>query len=229
MRDSLRGLLLREVPTVELWRGTQQYDNVGKLNDLIFRFLHRKVRTGSRLTWVASEKQTCPWDGCDQTIQHLWIDCEIARTAWDLFSTVWAAITHKPPPLPRNEDQLIGLLAVAPFERRAYYHAVRWRLLFNETVWVIWKAYLRYQFDEEPDFRPDKVRDLVWLTYNRLAHREQFLAQSSRHRTFRRHNAGAFAKIWGTSPASFNRSRHPQCLHASRPGGASIDPGPRGD
>ncbi|OAL28891.1 hypothetical protein AYO20_09371 [Fonsecaea nubica] len=148
--------LRRAVRVPEVWNAMLMGKRVPKANDLLYRLLLDKVLTGAKLLWTGEEgMDTCPRDGLEQTITHLWVECEIARAVWEEMRAIHLAATRtrrRGPfvaPIPTTREELLGFMAIGSPGLTNRYDKARWHTLYSEAVWQIWKLYLNNQFREE--------------------------------------------------------------------------------
>ena len=215
VKRAMRPLVKREINSKEIWGSCRRMETTGKLNDLLFRFLHGKVLTGNALFWLGEEEQRCPIDSEVQTIQHIWIECDVAKEAWKLFRTVWKEITGKTPHVPSTESELIGMIAIPPMNYDI--DQIRWRIVYSGVIWTIWTAYLKYQFGEVNDYSPTGVRTLLWHAINRLSQRDRAIVLQPRFVETTRHNVEHFTEIWGIDPRRLKGNKWPPCLESTKP------------
>ena len=143
----LTGKTIREA---HLWKAVKTLDRVPKCNDLLYRLMLKTVKTGSALSWLEPEKWYCPIDGEDETIEHVFIECDVADTVWKAFIEIHgkASLGKETANKPLNRNELIGLMAIGPgiTEKRSL---SRYRVLYSEVIWQLWKLYQDKQRRDE--------------------------------------------------------------------------------
>lgn len=219
-RQALSRMLGRNIPSHELWKEVRRYERNPKADDLLWRFLHAKVKVGMEIDWLLPDKKYCP---CCSTaedgevaiiIDNVWINCKAARQVWDLFGGVWTRLTgHRPKILPTSKDTLIAMFARAPYQSKAA--KVWWIILFTAAVWMLWRSYLDASIDGAP-FNPVQVRVRYWEELCKIVWREKVLAVSPRYHTEYRHSLRGFKAIWRTEASAILLKGTPKCLDGLR-------------
>jgi hypothetical protein len=215
-RVALSEMLGKEISHDELWREIRRYERNAKADDLLWRFLHAKVKVGMELDWLLPEKKICPscrtpeGERVPLTLEHVWIECKAAQQVWDLFNSVWTRLYGWSPRfLPTSRDTLIALFAKCPYSRAA--DKSRWIILYTAAVWTLWRAYLDSSIDDA-EFHPIKVRVRYWEELKKIIIRDKVLAMHPRYQDGRRHSLNGFHAIWGISASLISLKRIPQCL-----------------
>ena len=146
----MTGRLRRIVRASQIWRAVDRPERVPKANDLLQKLLWGSLRTGKKLQFLTEDKHLCPVDGEDQDLNHIFIDCSVARAVWEEFSRILINLNHpRGFALPENMNQLVGFFALEPTQWGGL-DASRWHILYSETVWQVWKCYLNNSFRREP-------------------------------------------------------------------------------
>ena len=115
-----------------------------RIGDLLWRFLHQKVKTGSDLPWIEEELQRCPIHSVDLTHYHIWIGCTVAEAVWKELTLTWESLGGAKVPLVRSMAELIAFMAVCPKQVPKGPQRRRWQVLFQGAIWTLWKSYLTY-------------------------------------------------------------------------------------
>ena len=200
----------RKISDQEVWKAARNQFVLPKSGDLLWRLLHNKVRTGKRLTWLSKEQQHCPIDGCDLTIEHIWIECLTAQAVWQEFSALWEFFGTGKANIPKNKNELLALWAVGPYKSRLTNR--RWRILYTTLVWCLWKAYLSFSFGESLDtLNPNGMRAHFRLMVLSKIHTDRTLSLNQNY-TGKDYNAKVFEELWGEAPAAMRVSAQPLCL-----------------
>jgi hypothetical protein len=216
-RESISWLLKRIVDHDEIWLGvTSRKGRVPKCNDLLFRLLHDRVLTGGRLEWLETAKQRCPLCDVDQTIEHIWVDCPVAKTVWARFEVILKRLDPNSPCTegPRTSGEFIGLLAVGPdFPRLPIQKTrqARWMMLYSEAVWRIWKDYLDASFGREV-FTPERSLGLynTNILHRIMMDRARIFNPRMANRKTR--STARFKEFWGQTPKRVLSGEKPLCL-----------------
>jgi hypothetical protein len=186
---------------------------IPKAGDLLWRFLHRRVVTGSKITWIPRDRQICPIHGVDLTIEHIWMDCSVAKAVWTELKDILQYLggrrfIHVIPP--RTRDSLIVFMAFSPgckgLEDR------RWKILYQTAVWCIWKDFLSHSFASafqlwHPEAAVTNFRETVKRQI--LADRAACLIERYWNREI---NPKEFQRRWGQAPTKMSIIRGPDCL-----------------
>lgn len=211
-------MLQRDVTHSDLWKEIRQYERNAKADDLLWRFLHSKVKVGSEIDWLMPEKQcpTCRTPKGEQvllTLEHVWIECEAARQVWDLFGSVWEVLQgEKPRFLPSSRDTLIALFAKSHWSVAG---KRRWIMLYTSAVWEVWRAYLDSSIDDA-EFHPTQVRVRYWDELCKIIRREKILALNPRYQAIGRHSEELFERTWKAKAQSISLKHPPRCLTGLR-------------
>lgn len=212
--EAVTNRLGRVVRETDLWKAVKRTERVPKANDLLYRLLLGAVRTGSALEWLPEEEQKCPLDGHDQTIEHLFVGCEIATRVWLEMKWIYekASGGRCRASIPTNKNELIGLLAIGDNETNKY-DQIRWHILYSEAVWQIWKTYLGKQF--RPEDTAMTVTAIVGVYRTAIRQRimmDRAMVLSPIYRDERWRNEAAFRKVWGETTAGIVGPGSPKCL-----------------
>lgn len=189
---------VRTVTKAQIWSAVRDPEKAAKCGDLLFRFLHGKVRTGQKLTWLEDSKKTCPIDGAYQTIEHIWLHCESAKAVWQRYRTLWSILSRTPPVVPTSGDELIGFLAVEPYPPTQMALRARHGILYSSVVWAIWKAYTANNFGEQPLQSEAVVGLFQRILIGRIS-ADRAAALNPIYGSAR-HNRRMFKAIWGIKP-----------------------------
>lgn len=208
--SSYRRLTGKDISISQLWRGARSQFSHPKAGDLLWRFLHEKVITGPALTWLEEADQKCPIDNEPQTIQHIWIECNTAIGVWKTFSTIYTLLTNRTPIVPNNVDDLVALMALGPYNHKIDNR--RWRILYSEAVWAIWKAYLTYSFKEtKHSLHPEGVKALYKKALIGRIHVDRALTVSSTYSS-KTYTKRTFFTLWNQDPFKLRVLQTPDCL-----------------
>jgi exonuclease III len=182
-----------------------------KQNDLLWRLLVKAVRTGDALGRIPGAEVSCPIDGHENSIEHLFIECSSAREVWAHFREVinWAAGGSGVTNTPTDLSSLLGLFAIAPISQSTYGKS-RYEVLFATAMWAIWKSYLGYQFEGE-GYAPLGVSSLFGEMAKNLILGHKVRAIGPKHHAGA-WNRNAFIGMWGSAPKDFGRNGLPRCL-----------------
>lgn len=71
VRRSHERMTGKDIKPAIIWKAARKQYCKHKTADLIWRLLHNKVLTGSRLDWVDPEKHFCPIDRKELTLNHI--------------------------------------------------------------------------------------------------------------------------------------------------------------
>ena len=124
------------VNKIRLWKAARDGITILKARDLLWRLLHGRVMTGTKLTWIESDQQHCPIQHCDLTIQHIWIDCTVAITIWSEVIKIWNKIDPEVEIIkPLTINELIVSMALCP-QKMSGSRQRRWKtsLSFGDLV-----------------------------------------------------------------------------------------------
>ena len=97
-----------------IWAGARNEFGNPRIGDLLWRFLHQKVKTGSDLPWIEEELQRCPIHRVDLTHHHIWIECTVAGAVWEEFTLTWESLGGAKVSQVRSMTELIAFMAVCP-------------------------------------------------------------------------------------------------------------------
>ncbi len=120
-----------------------------RVNDFLFKIIHRKLPLGERRYWDPLLNVSCPCGTDLESFEHLFGICSVARSVWTWFFSAWHAATgrHIQPNL-RN----IVFASLPPAKIRKSSKAY-WRLLtlaHTEAIYSIWLTRNRWVFDGDP-------------------------------------------------------------------------------
>ncbi|TAQ83163.1 hypothetical protein B7494_g8512 [Chlorociboria aeruginascens] len=151
VQETMSRTLKRTITAANLWNSIRKKGRVPKQNDLLYRLLLGVVKTGDLLHWKDKDAQTCPYDGTLQSIEHVWLECDVAQAIWARFRRTFqaAARSQTDVPVPSTKGELIGFMALEPIELDRI-GQLRWRLMYAEAIWQIWKLYLNNSYRKEP-------------------------------------------------------------------------------
>ncbi len=205
--------LSRDVRSTELWKTIRNYKRVSKVNDLLYRLLLDVVKIESALSWETMKTQRCSLNDENQTIEHLWINCDIAQAMWNEFEATYATISRERVTRTRstNRRNLVELFAIDS-DLTGQYDRIRWHILYSKTVWQLWKLYLNNQFRQESL----TTRETMTIYRTTIYHRvmiNRALVLSSKYELRRRHIEDVFQRIWGESLLRVVKSNESTCLH----------------
>ncbi|KIW22179.1 uncharacterized protein PV07_12496 [Cladophialophora immunda] len=210
--DRIEGIVLtmsralrRAVRASEIWNAVLKRNRLPKTNDLLYRLLLDKVLTGAKLLWTGEEGvDTCPLDGHEQTITHLWIECDIAKAVWQEMREIHLSATRSRrrgpynAPIPTTREELLGFMAIGPPGLTNRHDKARWHTLYSEAVWQIWKLYLNNQFREENFTARGAVQVYRGAIQTRIMMDRALIFNPVRS-DFRAKNRAGFTKVWGQS------------------------------
>jgi exonuclease III len=182
-----------KITTHTMWLATRNLEAVPKAGDLIWRFLHSKVKTAAELEWVEEPKKRCPIDNQLRTKEHVWLECAAAKGVWETMEQILENIIGTKPPRATSIDHVIAYLCVSPYKDLVA--KVRWKIFMTTAVWAIWKSYLVNSIDGE-DFTVDGIRTLYQRMLLSRLHLDRSLAMNYRY-TSKRHNRTIFKGVWG--------------------------------
>lgn len=200
----------------KLWASVRLKFGLPKASDLLYRFLHNKVKTGTQLEWLAEDLQMCPHHRVPLTIDHIFIRCDVARAVWEEVRLVWyrlAMIEGKEeqamPPIDKITE-LIVAMALAP--RLTGPARRRWEIICQTATWGLWKAYLSYSFqDPFAMWSPQAARNnFCSMLYKRIL-TDRITCTAEKYRS-KAYNKEAFKEIWAEDPTKLRLKRRPLCL-----------------
>lgn len=116
-----------------------------KLADLYWKLIHGKVRTGE--PWM----ERCDWPQCgtQQSAEHLFWTCPIAKRVWGEVARVWEVLEGDALHLPTkwSEALLVGIQRGSNDATTSYENG-RWRIMFSELFWTLWTYRCAWSFRE---------------------------------------------------------------------------------
>lgn len=208
-RNAVQRRIHRQVSIATTWAAATDLEKTPKCGDLLWRLLHGRVRVGDKLPFLEIDKRMCPHCNTKYTLKHLWLECPIAKTVWREFKTIWRNIATENPMVPIEFDELVGFMAIPPDTDKAA--ALRWRIMYGEVVWTLWKYYLTHNFDERADYYPAAARRLYNRVITERVQTDRVLCLSPAYGDEKRHTPKMFARIWGEAPAGTRPGQPPRC------------------
>jgi hypothetical protein len=120
-----------------------------KINDLLYKLLHRRLPIGANRIWDPDLNVGCPCGDDLETTEHLFFSCAVSRSVWLWFRRVWSATTwHQLP------DNLYAALFCSIPPSRIPKHrkgaATLLAIAHPELLYAIWLTRCRWVFDEDP-------------------------------------------------------------------------------
>jgi len=212
--EAYRARTGRQVAAKHVWRVARMGLFIPKAGDLLWRMLHQRVITGTRLHWIEEGRQRCPIHHADLTLQHIWLDCTVAQAVWEEASGIWKALGS--PILMRTPltiDEMLALAILSPCGTATQNE--RWHCLYRTAAWSIWKAYLTHSFGESfmlwnPAAAAGYYRELI----RRRILTDRTLCLSEKHQN-RLYNERIFQLTWGQPPREIKIVKGPACLNWS--------------
>ena len=209
-----------------VWAGARNEFGNPRIGDLLWRFLHQKVKTGSDLTWIPVELQRCPIHRVDLTHDHIWIRCTVAEAVWEEFALTWNSLGGAEAPLVRTMAELIAFMAICPRQVPKGPQRRRWEVLFQGAVWTLWKSYLTHWFEKpEKMWLPEAARKYYRSMIRTQIYSDRITCIYERYQSVK-HSPETFEKVWGEAPRKMKVRKGPKCLdrdEAVPQGGYSLD------
>ena len=145
------------------------------------------------------ESAFCPLCNVLQSPRHLFWDCTAATTLWSRIRDIWEQLTAVTYPGPNAWGSFISSMILSQRVLTESCDRERWRILFSEAVWSIWKHRCEWSFHETETF---SINAILNLFVSRMRTRIEICRQATRD------EAGltdwGFKKMWGFSPETSN-------------------------
>lgn len=122
----------------QMWTAVGKEFRVLKSGDLLWRFLHQKIKTGRDISWAKEAQQVCPIHRTGMTTNHVWLECTVTIAIWEELKTI-----VKDPGdegrgtrliSPKSMDEVIALMAFSPYKGPK---DRRWKGLYQSAVWCL--------------------------------------------------------------------------------------------
>lgn len=206
-----------------IWMGCISYHPTGKQNDLLFRSLHDRIVVGDDLYWIDdTTARRCPICNETQTVEHLFLTCQAARSLWAEFQVIWIRKEEATAALrdatlidttrvgttlvPRSRAELLGLLAVTPYrEMSDRTRHRRYKIMTSALIRAVWKAYTKFQFREHPTFRTDEIVAFYVKQLEEMARRDH--TSLNAYQFISRRDVRLFQGVWGVKATTFGHSK----------------------
>lgn len=200
-----------------IWSAARNEFGNPRIGDLLWRFLHQKVRTGGDLEWL----QLCPIHGVYLTHHHIWIECTVAQAVWEEFRLTWDALGDTPAPLVRTMAEMIAFMAICPRQVFKGVTRRRWDVLFQAVVWALWKSYLTHWFDKpEKWWSPEAAKSYYRSLIRKQIHTDRIICIYERYQSLK-YSLKMFLELWGESAKMMKVRKGSKCLmrlHDEDPG-----------
>jgi len=206
----------QRVTADRMWAAARNKFGTPRIGDLLWRLLHKKVRTGTDLAWMPLARQLCPIHNVDHSIEHIWLSCTVSKAVWEEFATIWGRLSPTPAAETVTINEMIAFMALSPklngIQRR------RWDILYQTAIWSLWKCYLSHSFDDPIKYwEPEAARSYYRILVRKQILTDRVLCLHERYRT-KDYSEKMFNSLWGELPNMLKVRKGPLCLRAAAPG-----------
>ena len=199
----------------QLWQIAKTQFDISKVENLLWRFLHQKVKVEVNWEWLKKSQRSCLIHEILFTLHHIWIKCNVTKTIWQKMKEIWEYLDIFKIVISNTIFELIVFMTVC-FITTKKVIARRWKITYQIAVWAIWKTYLSHFFALSHAYWNANVVVAYYLELlrNRILN-DRILCMKERHRN-NQYNAKKFKKLWEQYSNQIRIVVDSQCLFKSK-------------
>ena len=142
--DAFHRVIDERLISDRLWQTIKTRFDIFKVENLLWRLLHQKIKIEMNWKWLKKSQRFCLIHDVFFTLQHIWVKCSVTKIVWQKMKKIWKYFDTFKFVQSNTVSELIVFMTICFIITEST--VKRWNIIYQTTMWAIWKIYLFHFF-----------------------------------------------------------------------------------